>query len=411
MIYITGDTHGQFGHVEAFCERFQTKRDDILIILGDAGVNFSGWMKDFWKKRLLESLPITIFCIHGNHEQRPETIETYKEMIWQGGMVYYEEEFQHLLFAKDGEVFDLDGKKAIAIGGAYSIDKLIRLTYGYGWWSDEQPSDKIKEYVEQQLEKLDWRVDVVLSHTTPLKYEPVEVFMQGIDQSKVDKSTEIWLDSIEERLNYEKWYCGHYHTKKKVDRLEIMYNNFDVFGMKDLTAKEIPLERILNVIIEKFKLENDVFFEDANSHPNKIISSVPFNLSTGYENNEFELFKSKNEDEKREFVSTGFTIFIFTDIKKNIEAINKINNVLLYPMGYKTTICGELRKIMGTVTDLSLIVFSILHEVGHFYHFIEMGKKPLFYNDYYHSNNADCERRANSFAYKHIPDILNTLKK
>lgn len=36
--------------------------------------------------------------------------------------------------------------------------------------------------------------------STPLKYEPVEVFMAEVDQSKVDKSTEEWLDGIEDRL-------------------------------------------------------------------------------------------------------------------------------------------------------------------------------------------------------------------
>lgn len=83
--------------------------------------------------------------------------------------------------------------------------------------------------MERQLDKLGWKVDVVLSHTKPLKYEPVEVFLKGIDQSKVDKSTEIWLDGIEEQLDYRKWYCGHYHTEKKIDRVEIMFENFDVF--------------------------------------------------------------------------------------------------------------------------------------------------------------------------------------
>jgi 3-oxoacid CoA-transferase subunit A len=229
MIYITGDTHGSFEHVEAFCKRLETSCEDILIILGDAGVNFSGGLRDRLKKQFLEDLPITIFCIHGNHEQRPGTIDTYKEIIWHGGAVYYEDEYPHLLFAIDGEVFEFDGKKAFAIGGAYSIDKEIRLMYGYGWWPDEQPSEEIKEYVEQQLEKMDWKVDVVLSHTTPLKYEPVEVFMSGVDQSQVDKSTEIWLDGIEERLDYGKWYCGHYHTEKKIDRVEIMFENFDEF--------------------------------------------------------------------------------------------------------------------------------------------------------------------------------------
>lgn len=33
-------------------------------------------------------------------------------------------------------------------------------------------------------------------HTVPLKYEPVEVFMARVDQSKVDKSTEEWLDRL-----------------------------------------------------------------------------------------------------------------------------------------------------------------------------------------------------------------------
>ncbi len=53
MIYITGDTYGQFKWAEAFCEHFQTKREDILIILGDVGINFSGGMRiggnGFWR--------------------------------------------------------------------------------------------------------------------------------------------------------------------------------------------------------------------------------------------------------------------------------------------------------------------------------------------------------------------------
>ena len=75
-------------------------------------------------------------------------------------------------------------------------------------------------------------MDVVLSHTTPLKYEPVEVFLSGVDQSQVDKSTEEWLDGIEDRLEYKKWYCGHYHTEKKIDRVEIMFESFGEFSDK-----------------------------------------------------------------------------------------------------------------------------------------------------------------------------------
>lgn len=90
VIYITGDTHGRFERVEAFCRKYQTTKDDILIILGDAGINFSGGETDRLKKDFLETLPITIFAIHGNHEQRPATIETYKEKKWHEGIVYCE---------------------------------------------------------------------------------------------------------------------------------------------------------------------------------------------------------------------------------------------------------------------------------------------------------------------------------
>lgn len=54
------------------------------------------------------------------------------------------------------------------------------------------------------MDKLGWTVDVVLSHTMSLKYELVEVFLSGVDKSKVDKSTEEWLDGIEDGMDYGK---------------------------------------------------------------------------------------------------------------------------------------------------------------------------------------------------------------
>ena len=233
MIYITGDTHGDFRNVERFCKKMQTSKDDILIILGDAGINYYGAEQDKRKKKYLESLPITIFAIHGNHEMRPQTIPTYDEVDWNGGRVYVEDKYPHILFAKDAELYTLNGLLTVVVGGAYSVDKNYRLLRGLAWWPDEQPSDEIKHKAEEKLEGMDWEVDVVLTHTAPLKYEPTEVFLPMIDQSTVDKSTEQWLDSIEERLYYDRWYCGHYHTIKKIDKIEFMYDNFEEFPPKE----------------------------------------------------------------------------------------------------------------------------------------------------------------------------------
>lgn len=39
-IYITGDCHVDFRKLELFCQNYETTRDDVMIILGDAGINF-----------------------------------------------------------------------------------------------------------------------------------------------------------------------------------------------------------------------------------------------------------------------------------------------------------------------------------------------------------------------------------
>ena len=233
MIFITGDTHGDFGRVAEFCEIMSTKKEDVLIILGDAGINYYGGEHDQATKEFLESLPITIFAIHGNHEMRPQSIPTYHEAEWCDGKVYVENEYPHILFAKDGELYNIGGQQTFVIGGAYSVDKTYRLLHGYNWWPDEQPSEEIKRRVEEKLEQLNWEVDVVLTHTAPLRYEPVEVFLPGFNQSMVDKATERWLGEIEEKLNYEKWYCGHYHTVKKIDKIQFMFEDFDEFPQED----------------------------------------------------------------------------------------------------------------------------------------------------------------------------------
>ena len=164
-------------------------------------------------------------------------IEVNKLVDFLGGKVWVEEEYPNILFAKDGEIFDFEVNgaiyKSIVIGGAYSVDKHYRLMMGWSWFSDEQPNKEIKDFVENQLDKHNWDIDIVLSHTCPKYYEPVEWFLSGLDQSTVDKSTEIWLDNIFEKLNFKKWYCGHYHGSKKIDGFQFMFLDFDSFGVED----------------------------------------------------------------------------------------------------------------------------------------------------------------------------------
>ena len=196
-----------------------------IVILGDAGFNYYGNSKERHIKRQINELGITVFCIHGNHEMRPETISAYITREWNGGVVYYEEKYPNILFAKDGEIYDLDSRKSIAIGGAYSVDKFYRLERGYRWFPDEQPSEEIKSRVETVLKENGWKVDQILSHTCPLKYIPTEALLSCVDQSRVDNSTEEWLDTIEEKASYNRWLCGHWHIDKSIDKMRFVMND------------------------------------------------------------------------------------------------------------------------------------------------------------------------------------------
>lgn len=231
MIFITGDTHGSYSHIARFCkENDILDEKDIMLVLGDTGLNYYGDVRDEKKKnRVTAKVPVTMFFIHGNHDLRPEAIKTYYEKKWMGGVVFYEEAYPKLLFAKDGEIFDFQGRQTVAVGGAYSIDKQVRLQKGYLWFADEQPSPQIKEFTEEQLQKINWKIDTVLSHTCPLKYEPREAFFDSVNQNEVDKSTEVWLDSLENHLSYRRWFCGHFHIDKKIDKIQFLYKDIIPF--------------------------------------------------------------------------------------------------------------------------------------------------------------------------------------
>lgn len=234
MIYITGDTHGGFTHIVRFAAKMQTTIDDVMIILGDTGLNYfiHNGLNDKRTKKLKQevaAIPLTFFCIHGNHEERPYNVKGYITEEHFGASCYVDPTYPNQIFAKDGEVYDFNGRKTIVIGGAYSVDKFYRLSRGSAWFESEQPNDEIKTYVETQLDNVGWKVDTVLSHTCPISTEPRHLFLPFIDQSTVDTSTEEWLQTIADKLDFDKWYFGHFHDDWINDKYEMLFNSIKEF--------------------------------------------------------------------------------------------------------------------------------------------------------------------------------------
>lgn len=240
MVYITGDIHGDISRIVDFIEHHELNSDDVVVILGDAGLNYYGNDHgDKGKKKRLNKYGVPIFCLHGNHEMRPESLSYYKESEWHGGKVYVEAGLPNLIFAKDGEIYDLEGMRLIVIGGAYSVDKYYRLERGIKWFDDEQPSEEIKRRVIEKLESIDWKIDIVLTHTCPAKYIPIEAFLPGLDQNTVDRSTEDWLDDIEDKLKYQEWYCGHWHINKRIDKMHFLMERVETIADEEAFHRKI----------------------------------------------------------------------------------------------------------------------------------------------------------------------------
>jgi len=78
QVYMTGDTHGQFERVIEFCARREVEPENTFVILGDAGLNYYNDRRDRKKKDQLAQVPITFFCLHGNHEMRPSEALGYE---------------------------------------------------------------------------------------------------------------------------------------------------------------------------------------------------------------------------------------------------------------------------------------------------------------------------------------------
>ena len=211
---ITGDTHGdmsRFGRLSV-----EDPNTTAVIILGDAGCNYYKNKKDDRTKQALLDTNMTFYLVRGNHEDRPENItgmiSVYDEEVQ--GEVFMEEAFPAIKYLKDGGIYVINGHKTLVIGGAYSVDKWYRLGMGYQWFPQEQLTTDEMAMIETNIKGQHF--DFVLSHTCPISWEPVDLFLRGIDQSSVDKSMEQWLDSLKDKIDWTVWLFGHYHA----DRLE-----------------------------------------------------------------------------------------------------------------------------------------------------------------------------------------------
>lgn len=243
MIYITGDIHADFTRFNE--DKFSIQKDmtknNYVIICGDFGGVWTFEEESSREKGVLDwlnSKNFTTLFVDGNHENFTR-LYNYPVEEWYGGKVHkIRDSVLHLM---RGEIFEIDGKKIFAFGGAKSHDiqdgilnldeeeKIYEFrkmgahfrVRDYSWWDLELPTEAEMQNGIKNLEKVNYKVDYIISHCCPTNIQT----LLGGGLYKKDYLTD-YLQKLANKTEFKKWYFGHYHNNRQVDsKFILLYEN------------------------------------------------------------------------------------------------------------------------------------------------------------------------------------------
>lgn len=216
--FITGDTHQSHSirklNRKKFPEQEVLTKDDYVIICGDFGMIWNNSAEELYWRKWLDEKPFTTLFVDGNHENF-DLLNAMPVEQWNGGKIHrVSDSIIHLM---RGQVFNIDGNKFFIMGGATSIDKAFR-EEGVSWWPQEDPSEEELLDGINVLEAHDWKVDVVLTHTTSRR------LMNKMGYTDKQGTLNTYFDRLESLLEYEEWYFGHFHDDIEFGKHTLVYN-------------------------------------------------------------------------------------------------------------------------------------------------------------------------------------------
>ena len=197
-ILVVGDIHGSWGRLNTLISK---KKPDIILQVGDFGwwpsmeINIKKQHAcNKWILKGVKPGSSKIYWCDGNHEEHPDLI--------QNGKIH--EMYDGVYHASRGSVFTLpDGRNVLFVGGADSIDKNFR-TPGRDWFGGEN----ISQVEFETIMSVDKKIDIVISHTCPMKFDIVEKTHDSCDTNR------LVLDEVLTKYKPNYWYFGHWHTFK-----------------------------------------------------------------------------------------------------------------------------------------------------------------------------------------------------
>lgn len=211
-IYITGDTHGMTDLNKVIIwynvNKDKLKEDDILIICGDVcAPPFYGVPEDKNALNIFKTMHIQIAYVDGNHENF-EKLNKLPVEEWNGGKVHrVTDNVVHLM---RGQVFNIENKKILSLGGATSPDRYRRIE-GLDYFREEDIMTSDIDETINNLKKVNNNVDIIITHTIGKEFIYRKMYTQVHVYDEYMGGINNFLDYINDEVKHKDWYFGHFH--------------------------------------------------------------------------------------------------------------------------------------------------------------------------------------------------------
>ena len=249
MVYVTGDCHADFKRFSTanFKDQTEMTRDDYVIVCGDFGGVWCDSSEERWWLNWLEEKPFTLLFVDGNHENFDRLYSDEFEVVdFHGGKAHkIRDNVYHLM---RGYIFEIEGKKFFAFGGASSHDisdgildesdfssyrsflkkvrqmedenKMFRINH-LSWWKEELPTQQEMNFGLQTLLENNNSVDYVITHCCPQSIASICGFREPDILTK-------YFNDIDRKIEFKKWFFGHYHNDIQIlDKYVMLYHQIE----------------------------------------------------------------------------------------------------------------------------------------------------------------------------------------
>jgi len=213
-VVIAGDWHGNLGWARTVIEKLPwalpEERPRIVVHLGDFGIwpGDSGVVYLATMDRMLKDARAQLFFVDGNHEDHEQLARFAEGHIKESPICIME----HIWWLPRGCRWTWHNKEWLALGGAASPDRAVRVRYNMGWWEGEYLTEAdILRAAGDPVRKAHVMVTHEAPAGAPVRYMDPPPKMWAQEDLDLGETHRQAIASVARTVQAEQIFHGHHH--------------------------------------------------------------------------------------------------------------------------------------------------------------------------------------------------------